>query len=250
MIELENICAGYGRKTVLQNISGALEPGRLVSIVGPNGSGKSTLLKAITGLLPLQSGQIRLDGQDIRCISRNELAKRIAYLPQGASLPDMTVAQLVLCGRFPHARYPRVYTEHDRKIAWEAMESLEISHLAEVKLPELSGGQRQKTRIAMALAQGTDYIFLDEPTTYLDIAHQLSLLRILRTLAERGKVIALVMHDLPLAFRVSDQIAVLGEGRCLAWDTPVSVLEQKIPQTLFHVPLEAANGNYHYDYQL
>lgn len=250
MMELKEISAGYGKKEIIRGISGCLAPGQLVSFVGPNGAGKSTLLKALTGLLPLQSGQILLNGQDCRSLTPHARAKKVAYLPQAAAATDMTVEQVVLCGRFPHIRYPHTYTLQDRKIAAQALEMLEISHLAGRKLTELSGGQRQTAQIAMALTQETDYIFLDEPTTYLDISHQLQLMKMLRRLADQGKGIGVVMHDLPLAFRISDQVAVIRDGQLLAWDAPRAVLASGIPEGVFGVPLETANGSYFYNYCL
>ena len=200
MLELKNISAGYGSKNVLSDITVSFEKGKLTSIIGVNGCGKSTLIKAILGILPLSGGKVIIDGCDLQSMSRNEIAKRIAYLAQGKNTPDMTVEQMVLHGRFPYLSYPRRYRKTDHEFARKAMETVGILHLADKPLYELSGGMRQNAYIAMALAQNTDYILLDEPTTYLDIAHQLDLMRILRGLADRKKGIITVMHDLPLAF--------------------------------------------------
>ena len=200
MLELNRISAGYGKQTVLNDVSAFFEKGKLTSIIGVNGCGKSTLLKAILGILSLSSGEIFIDGENLLTISRNEIAKKIAYLSQGKNIPDMTVEQMVLHGRFPYLSYPRRYSSHDREVAIKAMEIVGVAEFAHKPLYSLSGGMRQNAYIAMALAQDTDYILLDEPTTYLDIAHQLELMRILRKLADSGKGIVTVMHNLTIAF--------------------------------------------------
>ena len=196
MLEIKNVTAGYGKHTVLNDVSVAFEKGKLTSIIGVNGCGKSTLLKALLGILPLSSGEIVIDGKELCSMSRIEIARSVAYLAQGKNTPDMTVEQMVLHGRFPYLSYPRRYREADREIARKAMDAVGILHLADKSLYELSGGMRQTAYIAMAIAQDTDYILLDEPTTYLDIAHQLELMKLLRGLANSGKGIVTVMHDL------------------------------------------------------
>ena len=165
MIEIKNLSAGYGSKTVLGGVNAKFETGKLTSIVGVNGCGKSTLLKSILGILPPSDGEILLDGVPLTEMSRNAIAKRVAYLSQGMAVPDMTVGQLVIHGRFPYLSYPRRYSTADREIAREAMDAVGISELADSPLSSLSGGMRQNAYIAMALAQDTDHILLDEPTT-------------------------------------------------------------------------------------
>lgn len=242
MIELKNIFVNYGKAKVLNELTLSIEKGKLISVIGINGSGKSTLLKAITGIVPLASGEITVDNLKTSEISRRELARKVAYLPQGKSVPDMTVGQMVLHGRFPHLSYPRRYSENDKRIAAEALEQAGISHLSDKPLSALSGGMRQNAYIAMALAQDADYILLDEPTSYLDIAHQLSLMKTLRSLADSGKGIITVMHDLPLAFGFSDEIAVVDKGKIAAFDSPENVCESGIIKKIFGVELK-------YDYE-
>ena len=238
MLEIKNISAGYGDKTVLENTSVSFERGKLISIIGPNGCGKSTLLLASLDILPISGGEITLDGQDLGTLGRNEIAKRIAYLAQGKSTPDMTVMQMVLHGRFPYLSYPRRYTEKDRAVAYSAMERVGICELADTPLSSLSGGMRQNAYIAMALAQDTDYILLDEPTTYLDISHQISVMRILRELAEEGKGIVAVMHDLPLAFELSDEIAVLHGKNIVCKDSPKIIADTFDMESVFGVRIK------------
>lgn len=213
MLELKHIRAGYGKRQILNGVSLTVPKGKLVTVIGPNGSGKSTLFKSAAGIIPTLSGEVLIDGTKAADSSRSETAKKIAYLAQGKSVPDMTVFQLVLHGRFPHLSYPRRYTQKDKSLAIAALEKTGLSERAESPITSLSGGMRQNAYIAMALAQDTDYILLDEPTTYLDISHQLSLMKNLRELAKEGKGVAAVLHDLPLAFTFSDIIAVLSGGR-------------------------------------
>lgn len=250
MIDLQNVTAGYGKHTVLHNMSATLEAGKLTAIIGPNGCGKSTLLKAILQILPCLNGGILLDRIPLHTMNRHEIARRIAYLTQGHSIPDMTVAELVLMGRFPHLPYPRRYTRRDHAIAEAAMAQMELSALAEKHLSILSGGMRQNAYIAMALAQDTDYILLDEPTTYLDISHQLALMKTLRSLADSGKGIVTVMHDLPMAFDFADEILVMREGRMILQGSPETISASPLIEETFGVTVQRnkASGRYFYDY--
>jgi len=237
MIELKNLSAGYGKQPILHNLTLQMPKGSLTAIIGPNGAGKSTLLKAIIGLLPRREGDLLLEGADATTLSQAALARRIAYLPQGRQPPDMTVEQMVLHGRFPYLNYPRRYGKEDLAHAYAAMEQMGILALADRPLSTLSGGMRQKAYLAMALAQDTDYILLDEPTTYLDIAAQLELIEILRTLAMSGKGVITVMHDLPLAFGCADQIVLLTEGRLAAVDSPQNLSQSALLPALFGVAI-------------
>lgn len=249
MLELNKVSAGYGRKTVLEDISAAFPKGKLTSIIGVNGCGKTTLLKTVLGMLPVGSGEIRMDGVLLSNLTRNEIAKKAAYLAQGKSTPDMTVEQMVLHGRFPHLQYPRRYTEQDREIACAAMERVGIEALAEQPMSTLSGGMRQNAYIAMALAQSTDYILLDEPTTYLDISHQLELMKTLRELADGGKGIIAVMHDLPMAFHFSDEIVLIHRGKIQTVATPEDLWDSDEIREIFGVRLSKNEcGQFCYQY--
>lgn len=223
MLELKDLCVSYGRHTVLDGVSASFEKGCLTSIIGTNGCGKSTLLKSVLNIVPARSGEITVDGESIFVLRRTDIAKKISYLPQGRSTPDMTVTQMVLHGRFPHLSYPRRYTARDREIAAAAIERVGLSDCADRPLCTLSGGMRQTAYVAMALAQDTDYILLDEPTTYLDVSHQLSLMKTLRELSDAGKGIVVVMHDLPMAFEFSDRVAVMGQGKVILEGSPLDV---------------------------
>lgn len=246
MLELKNISVGYGNKIVIKNVTTFFEKGKLTSIIGVNGCGKSTLLKAILGILPLSDGEIVIDGNVIGELSRNDISKKIAYLAQGKNTPDMTVEQMVLHGRFPYLSYPRCYREADREIARKAMETVGILHLADKPLCELSGGMQQTAFIAMALAQDTDYILLDEPTTHLDIAHQLDLMRLLRGLANSGKGIITVMHDLPLSFDFSDELALIHNGNIVVKNTPNNICGSSIIKEIFDISIERMDNDQFY----
>lgn len=250
MIKIDNISVGYGEVPVIKNTSFTVQKGQLISIIGANGAGKSTLLKAVTGIIPMLSGNIFIDDKNISDLAHKDIAKKIAYLAQGKVVPDMTVEQMVLHGRFPHLSYPRRYKDKDYKIAYSALEQMGISNLANKLMSSLSGGMRQNAYISMALTQATDYIMLDEPTTYLDISNQLELMQILRNLANNGKGIVTVMHDLPLAFTFSDKIAVLRDGIITACDTPDNICNNKIINKVFGVSLYYSKDkkSYYYKY--
>lgn len=237
MLELKNICARYGKREVLHAVDACFAAGTFTCIVGANGSGKSTLLKTALGILDAQQGDVCLDGISLRQMERREIAKRISYLAQERKLPAMTVAELVLHGRFPYLRYPYRYGAKDHAAAQDAMRAMRIDSFSDRLLAELSGGMRQKAYIAMALAQNTDHILLDEPTSSLDIGHALALMRDLRALADAGKTVIAVMHDLPLALGGSDRILALEDGRVVFDGTPEAFVQADIAARLFGVSL-------------
>lgn len=245
MLEIKSITSGYGKKEVISDITATFKKGELVSIVGANGCGKSTLLKTLTGIIKATKGEILLDKAPLNSVS---IAKRIAYLPQSKVLPHMTVGQLVLHGRFPYLHYPRRYSQKDKDLALLAMKEVGIDSLSDTLLSKLSGGMMQNAYIAMALCQQGDFILLDEPATYLDIQHQLSLINTLKNLTQKGKGIVTVMHDLPLAFTFSDKILVMKDGRTLAFDSPENVLDEV--EALFGIRLKKENESYYYNYEV
>lgn len=224
MFEIQNLSSGYPNHPVLQNISLTFPKGSVTVIAGPNGCGKSTLLKALAGILP-SSGSLTLSREDLGQLTPREMARRIAYLPQNRTVPEITARRLVLHGRFPYLSYPRRYRREDEDIADAAMKRLGIEDLAQRSLVSLSGGQRQKVYIAMALAQDTPVVLLDEPNTYLDIAHQIRMMELARLLAEEGKAVVLVLHDLTMALEWADRLVVMGEGTVLTQGTPEEVFQ-------------------------
>lgn len=241
MVELRNLSAGYGPKDVLHDISLTFPEGQVTAILGPNGCGKSTLLKTMIGLVPHVQGEILVDGVARQSLSSREVAQKIAYLPQNKRPPDMTVEQMVLHGRFPHLSYPRRYREEDRAAARRAMEALDIWPLRDTPLPQLSGGTQQKCYIAMALAQNSPTVLMDEPLSFLDISHQLKLLELAKELARQGKAPVLVLHDLNLALGCAHRIVVLNEGRIRQTGTPEEILESGALESVFQIKAHRVN---------
>ena len=244
MLEIENLTAGYRGREVLHGLSLTLEAGELTCIVGPNGCGKSTLLKAALGLIPRTEGEVRADGEVLFRLRRKEIARRIAYLAQGPEIPAMTVEQMVLHGRFPYLDPLRGYTAHDRELARTAMEKVGIYHLAAEPMASLSGGMRQTAFTAMALVQDTPYILLDEPTAYLDIAHQVGLMKLLKAIALEGRGVAAVLHDLPLALTFADRVAVMEQGSIIAIGTPREIARSGVIGKVFGVDVREDRGEF------
>lgn len=246
MFELQRVAVGYDEKPLLQNISFAVQNGQITTLVGTNGCGKTTLLKAIARQLPLLEGKILLQGRSIQEYDRKEFARAAAFMPQVRNIPEITVRGLVSHGRFPYLGLSRQMTTKDRAAVEEAMQVTGVARWANRDLRELSGGERQRVYLAMALAQGGQTILLDEPTTYLDVAAQFELLELLRTLAEQGKTVLLVLHDLAQALQYSDRVAVLSQGKLAAFDTPANLFEQKLLDGIFGVTLcRAPEGTYY-----
>lgn len=240
MLEAKNLSAGYPGRAVLAGVSLAVRLGRVLVLLGPNGCGKSTLLRTMAGLLPPLGGEVLLDGR--RDYSPRQAAQRVAYLPQSRTAPNITVRRLVLHGRFPYLSYPRRYGREDYEAVDRALAAADALDLADRPLPELSGGQRQKAYLAMALAQETEAILMDEPTTFLDIRHQLEVLALVRRLAEEGRGVVLALHDLCLALTAADDVAVLGEGRLLALGGPEAIYQSKVLERVMGVRLDRSEG--------
>lgn len=246
MFELQRVAVGYDEKPLLQNISFAVQNGQITTLVGTNGCGKTTLLKAIARQLPLLEGKILLQGRSIQEYDRKEFARAAAFMPQVRNIPEITVRGLVSHGRFPYLGLSRQMTTKDRAAVEEAMQVTGVARWANRDLRELSGGERQRVYLAMALAQGGQTILLDEPTTYLDVAAQFELLELLRTLADQGKTVLLVLHDLAQALQYSDRVAVFSQGKLAAFDTPANLFEQKLLDGIFGVTLcRAPEGTYY-----
>ena len=223
MLEIRNLFAGYFGKEVLHGISATAHAGQITVVIGPNGCGKSTLLKTICGILPAASGRVLLDEQELLVLPQKMLARKVSYLAQNRQTSDITVERLVLHGRFPYLSYPRHYRKEDHLIAEKVMEQMQILNLAQAPLSMLSGGQQQKVYIAMTLAQDTDVILLDEPTTYLDISHQLQMIRHARSLADAGKHVVMVIHDLSLALQAADRVVLMRNGTLAVQGTPEDI---------------------------
>lgn len=248
MIELKNVCAGYEGKTVLHHANVTFEAGKITVLVGPNGCGKSTLLKTIVRINPHSSGEIFVNGISVEKMNSKELARNVAYLAQNKKAPDISVLKMVLHGRFAHLGYPRRYRPQDMEIAKKALKWAGMEAEADKLVSKLSGGMQQKVYIAMALAQDADTILMDEPTTYLDVAHQLRLMEMARQLAKEGKAIVMVLHDLTQALEIADKVIVLKDGVISAQGTADEVFESGSLKEAFHVEIERVHtkSGWHY----
>ncbi len=235
MIELKGLYAAYDGAEILHGIDARFPKGKVSVLCGPNGCGKSTTVKALLRLVPETRGEITVDGTPLERFSQKELAQRVAYVPQSRNVPDITVYRLVMHGRFPYLSYPRRYRKEDREHVREALRRMELEDLAQRKLESLSGGQRQKAYMAMAMAQDTDVIVLDEPTNFLDIRNQYELLAIVRTLTEMGKTVVMILHDFELILHCADHVVLLGGGRVRAAGSARAVLESDAARETFGV---------------
>jgi iron-siderophore transport system ATP-binding protein len=225
----------YGEHVVVDGLDLDVVEGTVTAIIGPNGCGKSTLLRALGRLLRPTGGEVLLDGKRIDRTPTKEVAKVLGMLPQSPIAPEgLTVADLVARGRHPHQAWYRQWSGDDEQAVATALDWTGIADLAERPVDELSGGQRQRAWISMALAQGTDLLLLDEPTTFLDLAHQVEVLELVRRLhREAGRTVAMVLHDLNLAARYADRLVAMRAGRIVAAGDPVEVMTEDMLADVF-----------------
>ncbi|HHQ5956562.1 TPA: Fe(3+) dicitrate ABC transporter ATP-binding protein FecE [Enterobacter hormaechei subsp. hoffmannii] len=238
-LRTENLTVSYGAQTVLDGLSLALPAGKITALLGPNGCGKSTLLNCFSRLLTPDSGEILLDEKPIAGFSARQLARRLALLPQHHLSPEgITVRELVSYGRSPWlSLWGRLSAEDNERVN-VAMSQTRTRNLADRRLTQLSGGQRQRAFLAMVLAQDTPLILLDEPTTYLDINHQVELMRLMVELKRQGKTVVTVLHGLNQASRYCDHLVVLASGRVMAQGAPEAVMKPELLKTVFSVEAE------------
>lgn len=219
------VTVGYGARTVIDDLDVVIPPGLVTTIIGPNGCGKSTLLRTLSRLLKPAAGTVVLDGEDIAGLRTRDVAKKLGLLPQAPVAPEgLTVADLVARGRHPHQSWLRQWSSDDAAVVERALAMTGVSDLADRAVDTLSGGQRQRVWISMTLAQGTDLLLLDEPTTYLDLAHAIDVLDLVNDLHESGCTVVMVLHDLNLATRYSDNLVVMRAGSILAQGHPRDVI--------------------------
>ncbi|MBQ9047006.1 MAG: ABC transporter ATP-binding protein [Solobacterium sp.] len=246
-LEAAGLQAGYAEKLIIENLDLAVPAGMVTVIIGPNGCGKSTLLKSIGRILKPQSGSVLLEGEDLFRMPSREAARKLAILPQSPKAPQgMTIFDLVKYGRFPYRKGIGVkINPDDEKIINWALDATQLSEIAGSGLESLSGGQRQRAWIAMALAQQTQVILLDEPTTYLDISYQLEIMELLSRLnKERGYTIIMVLHDLNLASRFADYMIAMREGKIVVSGTPDQVITRQMLRDVFNIDAEIIKDKY------
>jgi iron complex transport system ATP-binding protein len=236
-LETRHLSVAYESRLVVADLNIEMPIGKITALVGPNGSGKSTILKAMARLLPPRSGGVLLDGKDIHLQPTKEIAKKLAILPQNPSAPEgLTVFELIGYGRFPHQSGFRNLNGTDREIIAWAMALTNTAELQDRPVDELSGGQRQRVWIAMALAQQTEILFLDEPTTFLDMAHQLDVLDLLKNLNEReARTIVMVVHDLNHAARYAHHIIAIKDGKTVCEGAPETLMNKPMLKTVFGI---------------
>lgn len=234
-LRASDLSIGYDGAPIVTDLSVDVADGRVTVIVGPNACGKSTLLRGLARLIKPAAGQVILDGADIATLHTKEVARRLGLLPQNSTAPEgITVADLIARGRFPHQKLLRQWSSGDAAAVSEAMRYTGVAELADRLVDELSGGQRQRVWVAMVLAQQTPLLLLDEPTTYLDIAHQVELLDLFAMLnRERGHTVVAVLHDLNHACRYADEIIVMKSGKIVAQGDPNSVVTAELIATVY-----------------
>ncbi|MEU9717531.1 ABC transporter ATP-binding protein [Streptomyces sp. NPDC047976] len=233
------VTVGYGGRSVIEDLDVEIPAGVVTTIIGPNGCGKSTLLRTLSRLLRPTGGTVVLDGEDIGRLRTRDVAKKLGLLPQAPVAPDgLTVSDLVARGRHPHQGWLRQWSSDDAAVVERALAMTGVSDLADRAVDTLSGGQRQRVWISMALAQGTDLLLLDEPTTYLDLAHAIDVLDLVDDLHEGGRTVVMVLHDLNLATRYSDNLVVMRAGSVLAQGHPREVVTAGLLQEAFGLRAE------------
>ncbi|TCK92408.1 iron complex transport system ATP-binding protein [Natranaerovirga hydrolytica] len=239
----DQLTLSYGEFKVINNLDLQIPSGKITVFIGSNGCGKSTLLKSMARLLKPKEGSIILDGKDIALTNTKKVARKMAVLPQGPSAPqELTVFQLVKLGRYPHQNWYNQWSKEDERLVWEALEVTQLKDLANRPVESLSGGQRQRAWIAMTLAQNTDIIMLDEPTTFLDLNHQVEVLDILYDLNRNQKrTIIMVLHDLNLAARYADHMVAVANQTVVASGNAKDIMTCETIKEVFGMDCTVAN---------
>ena len=234
---IENLTAGYEKATIFQDLNVSIPKGKITTIIGPNGCGKSTLLKTIGRILKKEHGDIYLQEQNMQSMSTKEIAQKLAMLSQSPSAPfQLKVEELISYGRYPHRKNVNRLSKKDQEMIEWAMEVTQTTEFRNRELAQLSGGQRQRVWLAMALAQETDILLLDEPTTYLDMAHQLEVLHIVRDLNEKhGCTIVMVLHDINHAARFSHELIAMRSGEIVQCGSPLEIITPSVLKEVFQI---------------
>ncbi|AVQ38737.1 iron ABC transporter ATP-binding protein [Clostridium botulinum] len=246
MINIQDFTIGYSNKVIVKNFNLQVDKGDMLTIIGPNGSGKSTVLKAIGRLLKPMEGIIHLDGKLLWDMSNKDIAKEMACLSQHNSAPkDMTIRRIVGFGRNPHKAWFESLNKDDEEIIDWALENTNLKHMENKKITSVSGGERQRTWLAMALAQKPKVLLLDEPTTYLDINNQIEILELVRQLNENLKLtVVMVLHDLNQAAKYSNRVLVLKNGEIQALGKPEEILNKKLIRNVYSVDMNILKNQF------
>ena len=242
-IAVKQLSVTLGNRHILHNISVSIPVGKVTTLIGPNGCGKSTLLRSMIGYISSPSECVTIFDKPLSSYSQNKLARQMAFLPQVPNMPkDMTVEELVYCGRYPYQNWWKNTAKEDREIVDNALSITKTDHLRHQLIPSLSGGERQRVWIAMALAQEPKLLVLDEPTTYLDINHQLEIMELLKRLnKEQGLTVLMVLHDLPQAVQYSDYMAVIKAGHLIAAGNTKDITSDSLFKEVFSVDVQVDN---------
>lgn len=237
IIEMKNVSIAYGENVIVENLNLEIPKGKITTIIGPNGCGKSTTLKTMGRLLPQKNGEVLINGENLKNFKTVEIAKKMAILPQTPKAPHaLLVEELISYGRHPHKDKFKSLSKKDKEIIDWAIENTNLEKVRKTEIGSLSGGQRQRVWIAMALAQETEIVLLDEPTTYLDLTYQLEILELLEKLnREKNRTIVMVLHDLNLASRFADNIVAMKKGKVVKVGTPEEIMTEKVLKETFDI---------------
>ena len=240
MLKIDSLTVAYDDKVVLQNVSFDVQPGEILALIGPNGTGKSTLIRALSGVVPIASGQVSIDGQNLSELSANQRAKIMAVVPQARQLGGaFSVEQAVMMGRTPYLNWIGQESESDKAVVRLALEQTNLTGFADRQIAQLSGGEQQRVLLARALSQSTPVLLLDEPTNHLDLQHQTNLLSIVKRLAKEKELIVIVaMHDLNLVYFFADKVALLVNGELRGLGTPEKVMQKDAISAAYQTPVE------------
>jgi iron complex transport system ATP-binding protein len=243
MLKINNLSVFYGDRQILHEIQLEVHSGEIVALLGPNGAGKSTLIRSISGVIPIRDGNIFVDQKDVTSLSTMERARHISVVPQAVSIPPaFTVWETVLLGRTPYLNFLGQTSAKDEAIARQALEQVDVLHLIEKRMNEISGGEQQRVLLARTLAQDTPILLMDEPTTHLDISHQIDLLKLITKQArEKSLTVLIALHDLNLASMFADRIAIVQNGLLCVAGTPQETLTSEIINSVYNVPVHVVS---------
>jgi iron complex transport system ATP-binding protein len=243
MLKINNLSVFYGDRQILYDIQLEVKSGEILMLLGPNGAGKSTLIRSISGVIPIRNGNIFADQKDVTSLSTMERARHISVVPQAVSVPPaFTVWETVLLGRTPYLNFLGQTSAKDEAIARQALEQVDVFHLVEKRMNEISGGEQQRVLLARTLAQDTPILLMDEPTTHLDISHQVDLLKLITKQArEKNLTVLIALHDLNLASMFADRIAIVQNGLLCVAGTPQETLTSEIINSVYSVPVHVVS---------